>query len=124
MGMVVIAMLGFVGSLSAVYGKSSSLSSINKTIALGEELKSTYEGFKTEQPQTSILGSTGLLITGGNIIWKYILLFLSIPEMIGSLISDFGSAVGIPPIFTAGASLLILSAGIFAVLRILAKSEV
>jgi len=124
MGMVVISLLGFVGSLSSLYGKSPDLSSINKTISVGESMKSTYQNIQQEQPQTSILGSTGLLITGANLIWKYIILFLTVPDLIGSLISDFAGSIGIPPIFTAGAFFLIISAGIFAVLRILAKTEV
>lgn len=124
MGMVVIAMLGFVGSLASEYGKSPDLSSINKTVELGEKLQSTYEGFETDEPTTSLLGATGLFITGANVIWTFILLFLSLPDLIGTLIIDFGSAVGVPAIFTGGVSLLLIGVGVFAILRILSKSEV
>jgi len=124
MSVVVISMLGFVGSLSSVYNKSPDLTSINRTIELGERLNQTYQSLRTEETETSLLGATGLFITGANLVWRYILLFLTIPDLVGTLIVDFTGAIGIPPIFSAGAFLLIISAGIFAVLRILSKSEV
>ncbi len=47
---------------------------------------------------------------------------LSLPDTIGSLVVDFGSAISIPPVFLAGAFTIIITLGLFAIFKILTKS--
>ena len=123
MSLVVVAMLSFVGGLAGSYGKSPDLSSINKTVELGEQLKSTYETFQVDQPTTSFLGASGILITGANFIWKFILMFLSLPELIVSMANDFLLVMGVPAVYIGGIYFLIIAGGILAVVYMLSKVE-
>jgi len=123
LSMIVFGMLSWIGGLSSSYSKTPDLQSLNKTVQLGTQIKTNYQEFQTDQPSTSFLGSSGILITGANVIWKFILTFLQLPESIVSMIVDFLSIMGVPGEFIGGVYLWIIAGTILAVIYILSKVE-
>lgn len=123
MGMVIFGLLSFVGSMATSYGKTADLSSINKTIQLGNQIKSSYQTFQTDNPSFSVLGSTGMLIMGANFIWKFIILFLQVPELIVSMVTDLVTAMGIPAEYIGGIYLLVIAGAILGIFYYLGKVE-
>ena len=123
MGLVVMGMLSFIGGMASSYGKTADLSSINKTIALGSQIKSSYQTFQTDNPSLSFLGTTGMLIMGANFIWKFIVLFLQVPEMIVSMATDLVTAMGVPAEYVGGIYLLVIAGAILGVMYYLSRVE-
>lgn len=123
MSLIVIAMTSYIGGLASSYNKTADLSSINKTIELGERIKSSYQTFQSDQPTTSFLGNSGILITGANFIWKFILLFLSLPELVASMGTDLVVAMGVPAEYVGGIYLLVIAGFILGIGYILSKVE-
>jgi len=117
---VIAGTLVFVSKLSTEYSKAPNLTSINKSVELGTKIEDSYKLFKTEQNVQ--LGLLGDFITGAKVIWNFVLLFLDLPDALGSLINDFGASVGIPPIYLAGATVLIMFLGLVVVFKILTKT--
>jgi hypothetical protein len=118
---VIAGMLTFTGNLATAYSKASNFTSINKSIELGNKISQSYELFKNEQnTETFWLGNA--LVTGAKVIWNFILIFISIPDSIGSLVNDFGAAISIPPIFLAAATVLIMFVGLVVIVKILTRS--
>jgi len=118
---VIAGMLTFTGHVADAYSKPTNFTSINKSIELGNKISQSYELFKNEQnTETFWLGNA--LIMGAKVIWNFILLFLNIPDSLGSLINDFGGAVSIPPMFLAAATVCIMFIGLIAVFKILTRS--
>lgn len=112
MSMMVFSILGFTGILTGNYNKATNLQSLNRTVQLGDQIKSGYEAFNTDNPTTSLLGSTGLFIVGANVIWKFIQLFLTVPDLIGGMVIDFVIILGLPAEIS-GAIFLAITFGIF-----------
>lgn len=118
--MVIAGTLGLVGSLATNYSKSPDLQSINRSVELGDKIEETYELFQDENVETDFLGSN--LITGANIIWNFITLILEVPGALGDMVNDLGRVAGVPTIYLAGASLIILTIGLFAVFKIITNT--
>jgi len=112
MSIMVFSLLGFAGILTGNYSKTTNLQTLNKTIELGTQIKSSYQAFNTDNPTTSLLGTTGLFIVGANVIWKFIQLFLTIPDLIGGMIVDFITIMGLPAEVSGGIFLAVVF-GIF-----------
>ena len=112
MSILVFTILGFTGILTSNYNKATNLQTLNKTIQLGDQIKSGYKAFNTDNPTISLLGTTGLFVIGANVIWKFIQLFLTVPDLIGSMVIDFISMMGIPA-EVSGAIFLAIIFGVF-----------
>jgi hypothetical protein len=112
LSIVVFSLLGFTGILTGNYGKTTNLQTLNKTIELGTQIKSSYQAFNIDNPTTSLLGTTGLFIVGANVVWKFIQLFLTVPDLIGGVIVDFITIMGLPAEVSGGIFLAIVF-GIF-----------
>ncbi len=117
---VITGMLGLIGTLASNYYKNIDLQSINRTVELGEKIEDTYELFESENVETDFLGSS--LITGANIIWNFVTMILEVPGALGDLVNDLGREAGIPTIYLAGASLIMLTIGLFAVFKIITNT--
>lgn len=118
---VIAGMLTFTGHMAAEYSKTTNFTSINKSVELGNKISQSYELFKNEQnTETFWLGNA--LIIGAKVIWNFILIFISIPDSIGSLINDFGAAISIPPMFLAAATVLVMFVGLVVIFKVLTRS--
>ncbi len=69
--------------------------------------------------QSNWLGDT--IVTGGKIIWSFITLTIKTPGLLVDLVQDLGNVIGIPTIFLAGAGIILLAVGLFALLDILSS---
>jgi len=117
---VIAGSLSFIKNLATEYEMNPNLQSLNHSVEIEDEIKEAYELFENEENvQSNWLGNT--IITGGKIIWSFITLIIKVPGMLGDLIHDLGNVLGIPPIFLAGASVLLLLIGIFALIEILSS---
>jgi len=118
---VVGGMLTLTTNIAGQYSKPINISSINKSVELGNKISQSYDLFKNEQnTETFWLGNA--LVIGAKVIWNFLLIFISIPDSMSSLVHDFGAAVSIPPIFLVGASVCIMFLGLVAIFKILTRS--
>jgi len=121
--MAVFSILTVVGILSQNYSISVNLQSLNKTVQLGSQINQSYQSFNSNNPATTALGITGLLIVGAANIWTFIQLFLSTPEILGGIINDFLTIMGIPAEITGALMIGILAAALFGFLYFLTGRE-
>jgi len=118
---VIAGMLTFTGHVATEYSKTTNFTSINKSVELGNKISQSYELFKNEQnTETFWLGNA--LIIGAKVIWNFILIFISIPDSLGSLVNDFGAAISIPPMFLAAATVCIMFLGLVVIFKVLTRS--
>ena len=119
---VIAGSLSWISTLSAEYGLTPDLDSLNHSVELEDEINQAYELFEDEENvQSNWLGDT--IVTGGKIIWSFITLTIKTPGLIVDLVQDLGKVVGIPPIFLAGVGVLLLTVGLFAILDILSSGS-
>lgn len=112
--------LSFASTLSTEYGIGLELGRLNRSVEVIDEIGEAYELFEEEENMSENWLGT-IIYSGGKILWSFITLIIGIPGTLGDLIHDFALVIGIPPLFLAGISALILTIGLFALLDLLSK---